>query len=76
VSVDDFKGLGRKQPSRPRCSPSLCCRLVGVPLTGGFPRQVYIFKAALASRLVWLTALRPAEQRRRRLLLLRILGGM
>ena len=31
--------------------------LIGVPLTGGFVGKFYIFKAALESKLVWLTVL-------------------
>ena len=31
--------------------------LIGVPLTGGFFGKLYIFKAALDARLVWLTVL-------------------
>src|SRR5258708_10928435 len=31
--------------------------LIGVPLTGGFFGKFYIFRAALASHLVWLTVL-------------------
>src|SRR2546422_5078802 len=31
--------------------------LIGVPLTGGFFGKFYIFKAALESRLIWLTVL-------------------
>ncbi|MCX6632937.1 MAG: NADH-quinone oxidoreductase subunit N [Candidatus Solibacter sp.] len=56
-SIDDFKGLGRKQPLTAALFSIFLLSLIGVPLTGGFFGKFYIFKAALDSHLVWLTIL-------------------
>ncbi len=56
-SIDDFKGLGRKQPLTAAMFSIFLLSLIGVPLTGGFFGKFYIFKAALDSHLVWLTIL-------------------
>ena len=55
--IDDFKGLGRKQPLAAAMFAIFLLSLIGVPLTGGFFGKFYIFKAALESHLVWLTIL-------------------
>jgi NADH-quinone oxidoreductase subunit N len=56
-SVDDFAGLGQKQPMTAALLSIFLLSLIGVPLTGGFFGKFYIFKAALESHLVWLTVL-------------------
>jgi NADH-quinone oxidoreductase subunit N len=56
-SIDDFKGLGRKQPLTAALFSIFLLSLIGVPLTGGFFGKFYIFKAALDSHLYWLTVL-------------------
>ena len=56
-SVDDFSGLGQKQPLTAAMLTIFLLSLIGVPLTGGFFGKFYIFKAALESHLVWLTVL-------------------
>jgi NADH-quinone oxidoreductase subunit N len=56
-SVDDFAGLGQKQPMTAALLTIFLLSLIGVPLTGGFFGKFYIFKAALESHLVWLTVL-------------------
>ena len=56
-SVDDFAGLGQKQPMTAAMLSIFLLSLIGVPLTGGFFGKFYIFKAALESHLVWLTVL-------------------
>ena len=56
-SIDDFKGLGRQQPLAAAMFSIFLFSLIGVPLTGGFFGKFYIFKAALESRLIWLTVL-------------------
>jgi NADH-quinone oxidoreductase subunit N len=56
-SIDDFKGLGRKQPLTAALFSIFLLSLIGVPLTGGFFGKFYIFKAALDSHLVWLSIL-------------------
>jgi NADH-quinone oxidoreductase subunit N len=56
-SLDDFAGLGQKQPLTAAMLAIFLLSLIGVPLTGGFFGKFYIFKAALESHLVWLTVL-------------------
>jgi NADH-quinone oxidoreductase subunit N len=56
-SVDDFAGLGVRQPGTAALLSIFLLSLIGVPLTGGFFGKFYIFKAALDSHLVWLTVL-------------------
>jgi NADH-quinone oxidoreductase subunit N len=57
TNVDDFAGLGEKQPLTAAMLSIFLLSLIGVPLTGGFFGKFYIFKAALESNLVWLTVL-------------------
>ena len=57
VHVDDFAGLGRRQPVTAALFSLFLFSLIGVPLTGGFLGKFYIFRAALDSGLVWLTVL-------------------
>jgi NADH-quinone oxidoreductase subunit N len=57
VSIDDFAGLGEKQPAMAAMFTIFLLSLIGVPLTGGFFGKFYIFKAALDAKLVWLTVL-------------------
>lgn len=57
LKVDDFAGLGVKQPATAALLSIFLLSLIGVPLTGGFFGKFYIFKAALDSHLVWLTVL-------------------
>ena len=56
-SVEDFAGLGQKQPVTAAMLSIFLLSLIGVPLTGGFFGKFYIFKAALESHLVWLAVL-------------------
>ncbi len=55
--IEDFAGLGEKQPLTAAMLSIFLLSLIGVPLTGGFFGKFYIFKAALESHLVWLTVL-------------------
>src|SRR5450755_2595478 len=57
LAVDDFAGLGVRQPGTAALLSIFLLSLIGVPLTGGFFGKFYIFKAALDSHLVWLTIL-------------------
>ena len=57
VGVDDFAGLAARQPFTAALLTIFLLSLIGVPLTGGFFGKFYIFKAALESKLVWLTVL-------------------
>jgi NADH-quinone oxidoreductase subunit N len=56
-NIEDFKGLGRRQPLAAAMFSIFLLSLIGVPLTGGFFGKFYIFKAALESHLVWLSIL-------------------
>jgi NADH-quinone oxidoreductase subunit N len=56
-NIDDFKGLARKQPMAAAMFTIFLLSLIGVPLTGGFFGKFYIFKAALESRMIWLSIL-------------------
>ena len=57
VNVEDFAGLGYRQPVTAALLAIFLLSLIGVPLTGGFFGKFYIFKAALEQNLVWLTIL-------------------
>ena len=57
LRVDDFAGLGERQPLTAGLLTIFLLSLIGVPLTGGFFGKFYIFRAALESHLVWLTVL-------------------
>ena len=57
LAIEDFAGLGVKQPLTAAMLSIFLMSLIGVPLTGGFFGKFYIFKAALDSHLVWLTVL-------------------
>jgi len=55
VDVDDFAGLGNRQPLTAAIFTVFLLSLIGVPLTGGFFAKFYVFKAALDSQLIALT---------------------
>jgi len=57
VLVDDLAGLGLRQPATAALFSIFLLSLIGVPLTAGFFGKFYIFKAALDSKLVWLSVL-------------------
>ncbi len=57
VTMDDLKGLSQRQPAVAALLTIFLLSLIGVPLTAGFFGKFYIFKAAIDSHMVWLTAL-------------------
>jgi len=57
TTIEDFAGLGQKQPLTAAMFTIFLLSLIGVPLTGGFFGKFYIFKSAMDSHLVWLTVL-------------------
>jgi NADH-quinone oxidoreductase subunit N len=57
TAVEDFAGLGVRQPLTAALLSVFLLSMIGVPLTAGFFGKFYIFKAALQSHLVWLTVL-------------------
>ncbi len=54
VNIEDYAGLGWKQPATAGLFAVFLFSLIGIPLTGGFFGKFYIFKAALDSHLIWL----------------------
>jgi NADH-quinone oxidoreductase subunit N len=57
LRIEDFSGLAVKQPLTAALLAIFIFSLIGVPLTAGFLGKFYIFQAALASQLIWLTVL-------------------
>jgi NADH-quinone oxidoreductase subunit N len=57
VRVEDFAGLGARQPVTAALLSIFLLSFIGVPLTAGFFGKFYIFKAALDADLIWLTVL-------------------
>src|SRR5579872_4561140 len=57
VDIDDFAGLGRRQPAMAACLSLFLLSLLGLPITAGFLGKFYIFNAALESNLIWLSIL-------------------
>jgi NADH-quinone oxidoreductase subunit N len=57
VGIEDFSGLGVRQPITAALLTVFLLSLIGVPLTAGFFGKFYIFQAALHSHLVWLAVL-------------------
>ncbi len=57
LDIDDFAGLGVRQPVTAALFTIFLLSLIGVPLTGGFFGKFYIFRAALRADLIWLTVL-------------------
>ena len=57
VEIDDFTGLGRRQPAMAACLSLLLLSLLGLPITAGFLGKFYVFNAALESNLIWLAIL-------------------
>ena len=53
--IDNFAGLGFKQPGLAAALSILLLSLAGIPLTAGFAGKFFIFRAALESHFVWLT---------------------
>jgi NADH-quinone oxidoreductase subunit N len=57
VKINDLAGLGVRQPMTAAALSIFLLSLIGVPLTAGFFGKFYIFKAALESKLIWLSIL-------------------
>jgi NADH-quinone oxidoreductase subunit N len=55
VTVEDYNGLGRRQPLLAACLALLLLSLIGIPVTGGFFAKFYVFSAALNANLLGLT---------------------
>jgi len=57
VDIEDFAGLGRRQPAMAACLSVFLLSLLGLPITAGFMGKFYVFNAALESNLVWLAVI-------------------
>ena len=57
VDIEDFAGLGRRQPAMAACLSLFLLSLLGLPITAGFLGKFYVFNAALESNLIWLAIL-------------------
>lgn len=57
LSIDDYAGLGERQPVVAAVLSLFLLSLLGLPVTAGFLGKFYIFKAAMDSHLVWLAVL-------------------
>jgi NADH-quinone oxidoreductase subunit N len=54
VSIDDFTGLGFRQPALAAALSTFMLSLAGIPLTAGFAGKFFIFRAAIESDFLWL----------------------
>ena len=57
VSLDDYAGLGQRQPWIAAALSVFLLSLLGLPVTAGFFGKFYIFTAAVHSKLIWLAIL-------------------
>jgi NADH-quinone oxidoreductase subunit N len=57
MQIEDFTGLGRRQPAMAACFSLFLLSLLGLPITAGFLGKFYVFDAALESNLIWLAIL-------------------
>jgi NADH-quinone oxidoreductase subunit N len=57
LQLDDFAGLGERQPVVAAVLSLFLLSLLGLPVTAGFLGKFYIFKAAVDSNLIWLAVI-------------------
>src|ERR1700682_3943501 len=57
IEINDYAGLGQRQPATAAVLTLYLLSLLGMPITAGFLGKFYIFKAALDSRLIVLAIL-------------------
>jgi NADH-quinone oxidoreductase subunit N len=57
LSIDDYAGLGQRQPVVAATLTLFLLSLLGLPITAGFFGKLYIFKAAVDSHLIWLAVI-------------------
>ncbi|HEY2120047.1 MAG TPA: NADH-quinone oxidoreductase subunit N [Candidatus Acidoferrum sp.] len=57
LNVDDFAGLGTRQPFAAAALSLFLLSFLGLPITAGFFGKLYIFTAAIKSHLIWLAVL-------------------
>src|SRR6201987_3332389 len=58
LSLDDYAGLGQRQPVAAAVLSLFMLSLLGLPVTAGFFGKFYVFKAAVNSHLILLAVLR------------------
>jgi NADH-quinone oxidoreductase subunit N len=61
LTLDDFAGLGTRQPLAAAALTLFLLSLLGLPITAGFFGKFYVFKAAVNSNLIWLAILMAAN---------------
>jgi NADH-quinone oxidoreductase subunit N len=57
LDIQDYAGLGVRQPALAACFSLFLFSLLGLPATGGFLGKFFAFRAALDSRVVWLVVI-------------------
>jgi NADH-quinone oxidoreductase subunit N len=57
LEIQDYAGLGSKQPVLAACFSLFLLSLLGLPATAGFLGKFFAFQAALDSRIVWLVVI-------------------
>ena len=57
LSIEDYAGLGQRQPVVAATLSLFLLSLLGLPITAGFFGKLYIFKAAVDSHLIWLAVI-------------------
>ena len=57
LALDDYAGLGQRQPWVAATLSLFLLSLLGLPITAGFFGKLYIFKAAVDSHLIWLAVI-------------------
>ncbi|HYL61546.1 MAG TPA: NADH-quinone oxidoreductase subunit N [Candidatus Methylomirabilis sp.] len=57
LTLDDYAGLGERQPVVAAVLSLFLLSLLGLPVTAGFLGKFYIFKAAVDSHLIWLAVI-------------------
>jgi NADH-quinone oxidoreductase subunit N len=57
INVDDFAGLGTRQPFTAAAFSLFLLSFLGLPVTAGFMGKLYILNAAVQSHLIWLAVL-------------------
>lgn len=57
ITINDYAGLGERQPVVAAMLSLFLLSLLGLPVTAGFLGKFYVFKAAIDSGLIWLAVL-------------------
>lgn len=57
LNIDDFAGLGTRQPFAAAALSLFLLSFLGLPITAGFFGKLYIFTAAIKSNMIWLAIL-------------------